>query len=151
MTLSLRLVRADEAPRVLDFLRGMHAEVGRAPLVDSKATAAIAEVVRTGAAYIVEDDGEIVGSIGVTMFDFWYANATFLGELWLYVDPEYRASGEVLAMMLEEVREIADLAGQSVFLDHYRKPRGGAGLAIVADRLGFEPVSRILELSPGGR
>ena len=149
MTLSIRIAGPREAAKLLEFLRGMHAEVGQAPLHYAKALAAVTELAATGVAYVVEDEGHIVGSLGLTTFDHWYADAGFLGELWFYVDPAYRASGEVVAMLLGEARDLAERTGQSVFIDHHR-PRQRRGLSIIADRLGFVPVSRMLELSAGG-
>jgi hypothetical protein len=148
MTLSIRPAGPREAARILEFLRGMHAEVGQAPLHYAKALAAVAELAATGVAYVVEDDGHIVASLGLTTFDHWYADAGFLGELWFYVDPAYRASGEAVSMLLGEARDLAERTGQSVYIDHHR-PRHRRGLAVVADRVGFTPVSRILELSAG--
>ena len=149
MTLSIHIAAPRQSAQILEFLRGMHEEVGQAPLHDAKALAAIIELTNEGVAYVVEDDGRIVGSLGLTMFDHWYADAGFLGELWFYVDPAYRAGGEVVAMLLGEARDLSERTGQSVYIDHHR-PRQRRGLSIIADRLGFVPVSRMLELSAGG-
>lgn len=148
MTLSIRPAGSPEAARILEFLRGMHAEVGQAPLHFAKALGAVADVTATGVAYVVEDEGRIVASLGLTTFEHWYADAAFLGELWLYVDPAYRPDGHALALLMAEARDLAERVGQPVYIDHYR-PRRGRGLAVIADRVGFVPVSRILELSPG--
>lgn len=148
MTLSIRPAGPQDAARILDFLRGMHAEVGQAPLHFAKALAAITEVAATGVAYVVEDDGQIVASMGLTQFDHWYADASFLAELWIYVAPAYRAEGAAIALLMTEARDLAERTGLSVYVDHYR-PRRGGGLGVVADRAGFTPISRILEISPG--
>jgi GNAT superfamily N-acetyltransferase len=148
MTLSIHIAAPRQSAQILEFLRGMHEEVGQAPLHDAKALAAIIELTNEGVAYVVEDEGRIVASLGLTTFDHWYADAGFLGELWFYVDPAYRASGEAVSMLMGEARDLAERTGQSVYIDHHR-PRHRRGLAVVADRVGFTPVSRILELSAG--
>lgn len=42
---------------------------------------------------LIEDDGKIVGTVGVFMQSYWYSATTFLAELWLFVDPAYRGRG----------------------------------------------------------
>ena len=150
MTLSIDAADMAQAADILEFLRGMHAEIGQGPLDDEKAWSTIAEVCENGAAFVVLDDGAMVGSIGITEFDLWYSKGTMLGEIWFYVAPEYRAAGEVVGLLMQEARALAESVGKPVFIDHYRPPGRGAGLTVVADRVGFIPVSRILELSPGG-
>jgi hypothetical protein len=151
MTYIIRPADPDEAPRILAFLRQMHEEVGRAPLHPMKALASIADIAANSVAYVVEnDDFEIVGSLGLAEIDFWYSEAAFLGEVWLYVPPPYRAAGEVLGLMLAEAKDLSERLGIPVFIDHHRPARPGAGLSIMADRFGFIPTSRILELAPGG-
>lgn len=150
MTLSIEVADVAYAAEILDFLRGMHAEIGQAPLDDEKAWTTIAQVCEGGAAFVVRDGGRIVASLGITEFDLWYAKGTMLGEIWLYVAPAYRGAGEAIGLLMAEAKALAESVGKPVFLDHYRPPRRGAGLAVVADRVGFVPVSRILELSAGG-
>lgn len=137
-----------DAPVVLDFLRAMHAEVGRAPLNDAKALGVIAETIRLGVALVVEDGGRIVGSMGLNRIDYWYADDDFLGETWLYVDREYRKAGEVIGLLMSEARHIGEATGLPVLIDHYHPRRAGGGLSIAADRFEFRPAGNLLALEP---
>ena len=37
-------------------------------------------------------DGVILGSIGIFLTSWWYSDEVYLGELWLFVDPDYRSN-----------------------------------------------------------
>lgn len=137
-----------EAPAILDFLRAMHAEVGRAPLNDDKAASVIADTIEIGVALVVENDGRIIGSMGLNRIDYWYADADFLGETWLYVDHKHRKDGEVIGLLMGEARQLGETTGLPVLIDHYRPRKAGAGLSIAADRFEFQPAGNLLALEP---
>jgi len=141
----------DDCKAVLEFLRAMHAEVGRVPLDDSKALNTIAETARNGVAYTIRDDDDndrIVASIGLTRNDFWYAHEEFIGEVWLYVDPAHR-DGEALGLLLNECCAIATKANMLVLIDHHRPRRpNGTTMSIMADRYEFRPTGRIVAIEP---
>lgn len=44
-------------------------------------------------AWVAEDEGEIVGSVGLQITSPWYTEAQYMGDLWTYVTPEYREHG----------------------------------------------------------
>ena len=46
-----------------------------------------------GVAAIIEQDGKIVATTGIVFGTFWYSDAPYLSELWLFVSPDYRQFG----------------------------------------------------------
>ncbi len=151
-TLRIREITAADALDVLELLRGMHAEVGQTELYDGMATATIIETAKEGAAFVVEDEGgTFVASMGLSPMSYWYGPGSFIGEVWLYVAPAYRAGGEALSLLLLEARELASRAMMPVLIDHYRaRGKRPAELSVIADRLSFKPEGQILMLSPQG-
>jgi GNAT superfamily N-acetyltransferase len=43
--------------------------------------------------WVAEEDGKIIGSIGLAENSPWYSDAVYLGDAWLYVLPEFRRTG----------------------------------------------------------
>ena len=42
------------------------------------------------AVFVVEDDGKLIGTIGLNKTSPWYSDAEYLTDGWFYVLPEYR-------------------------------------------------------------
>jgi GNAT superfamily N-acetyltransferase len=59
------------------------------------------------AAWVVEVDGDIVGSIGLFETTPWYSNTPYIAERWLYVTPEYRGSNTG-RLLIEAAKEFAN-------------------------------------------
>lgn len=60
------------------------------------------------AAFVVEDnDGKVVGSIGLNRTSPWYSDAEYIADGWLYVLQEYRKSG-VAGMLIDKAKEFAE-------------------------------------------
>ena len=57
-------------------------------------------------AWVAEDDGEIVGSIGLQANAPWYAEMQYVSDLWTYVTPEYREHG-VAGRLIEIAKDYA--------------------------------------------
>lgn len=57
----------------------------------------------------VEDDGKLVGSLGLHKTAPWYADSEYLADGWFYVLPEYRKTG-VGKMLIEQAKQFANEA-----------------------------------------
>ena len=54
----------------------------------------------------VEEDGKLVGSLGLHRTAPWYSDTEYLADGWFYVLPEYRKTG-VGKMLIEQAKEFA--------------------------------------------
>lgn len=43
-------------------------------------------------ALVAEKDGKLIGSIGLAKDCFWWCDVEYLGDVWYFVHPQYRAS-----------------------------------------------------------
>ena len=60
------------------------------------------------AAFVVEDNnGKVVGSIGLNRTSPWYSDAEYIADGWLYVIKEHRKSG-VAGMLIDKAKEFAE-------------------------------------------
>jgi GNAT superfamily N-acetyltransferase len=62
-------------------------------------------IMETGAIYVAEADGIVIGSIGIEVKTFpWTENAPLLNDTWFYVTPEYRRS-RIASALLDKIRK----------------------------------------------
>jgi GNAT superfamily N-acetyltransferase len=57
----------------------------------------------------VEDEGKLVGSIGLHRTSPWYSDSEYLADGWFYVLPEYRKTG-VGKMLIDAAKKFAEEA-----------------------------------------
>ena len=60
-------------------------------------------------AFGVEDEGKLVGSLGLHRTTPWYSDSEYLADGWFYVLPEYRKTG-VGKMLINEAKKFAEEA-----------------------------------------
>lgn len=60
-------------------------------------------------AFGVEDEGKLVGSLGLHRTTPWYSDSEYLADGWFYVLPEYRKTG-VGKMLIDEAKKFAEEA-----------------------------------------
>jgi len=60
-------------------------------------------------AFGVEDEGKLIGSLGLHRTSPWYSDSEYLADGWFYVLPEYRKTG-VGKMLIDEAKKFADEA-----------------------------------------
>ena len=106
---TFRLASGPDVPDLYDLLLTMHDEVGMATLAPLKVVQAIENVLETGFCVVAEIDGEIVGSIGLDLREWWYSEDVFFGDRWVFVHPDYRKSS-IAAGMLRKAISFADKA-----------------------------------------
>ena len=58
-------------------------------------------------AFGVEDDGKLVGTLGLHRTSPWYSDSEYLADGWFYVLPEYRKTG-VGKMLIDEAKKFAE-------------------------------------------
>lgn len=143
--MNLRIATHRDEDAIFGLLLYMHAEVGLASLNEAKVRGRIRHVLTNGRAFLVEDEGNLVGSIGCVPDSFWYSAAVELFDAWLYVMPEARAS-RAAAALIEAYKDEAARRG-------FPKPYLGRMNVIDAERKdvffrrhGFEPVGSLFRL-----
>ncbi len=133
---------------LLEFLIPMASEVALAPLNKDKVLKQIYLTVDFGQTFVAQDDdGKIIGSIGLIEMPLWYADETFLVDQWFYVAPDARF-GDVGVKLLRTVRDLAEPLGKMVFVTianpSRRQPRTTAGVyAIIA---GLVPLAHLTKI-----
>lgn len=60
-------------------------------------------------AFGVEDEGKLVGSLGLHRTSPWYSDSEYLADGWFYVLPKYRKTG-VGKMLIDEAKKFAEEA-----------------------------------------
>jgi len=56
---------------------------------------------------VMNDEGRLVGSLGLHRTSPWYSDSEYLADGWFYVLPEYRKTG-VGKMLIDEAKKFAD-------------------------------------------
>ena len=102
MTIEIARLREQDIPATAEFLiEEFHAEYAdRLPPVNrQKVFVRVFGVWRDGFAFVARRDGEIVGSIGAVEVPYWYADATFFMDAWLYIARPVRSWALFSALM----------------------------------------------------
>jgi hypothetical protein len=129
-------------------------EVGRASLNPTKAGQYIYRVMTQGAVYVVERNGEIVASVGLSLIDFWYSEQKFWTEEWLFIAPDHR-DGSVLRAIFSELKTLGEQTGApvNVTIFNAKRAKGASEIHRIAERFFFMPggVSAILNRATGNQ
>lgn len=146
------------------FLEPLAREVGMAPLHPQTSLQVGYVVMMKGCVFIARDSvtRKIVGSLGLDIARWWYAidddptegrtRSYFLRDMWLYIDPAYRASGRVIMGLLRGAKKLGQERGQMVFItmsnpNKDKRPMALGGLGREdAQILGFHPFADVLRL-----
>lgn len=115
MTLTIRNARPEDEDRLFFMLLDMARENSKYPVAAQKALEHIRSIIATGGAALIEDDGELVGSAGVSLQSAWFSNKQFLGDSWFYVVPSHRSS-RAAVMLKGALVEFADTLGLDLVL-----------------------------------
>lgn len=118
-----------------------------------KADRRILEAIEAGLAVVIEEDGEITGTIGLEPIKMWHGDETMLTNLWIHTVPGHR-SFAAWRLLVAVAREMAEEAGVKLRLgfeaheDADRKHRlfGRAG-RLTLDTWGFTPVGGTYRIS----
>lgn len=111
--MNLRRLNNDEADlkKLLELLIGHFVpehKMGSLSAINMSVNKAVSWVIHNldCAAWGVEDDGKLVGSLGLHKTAPWYADSEYLADGWFYVLPEYRKTG-VGKMLIEQAKQFA--------------------------------------------
>lgn len=93
----------DELLALYTLLSGMHAEAGLGfPAIDPvRVMAGFHRCFETGGVWVVEEDGKIVGAIGLYLNQYWFSAEPYLADMFYYVAPEARTSKAAKALLNE--------------------------------------------------
>jgi hypothetical protein len=125
---------------IFALLMVQHAEIGRAPLNPTKTGQYVYRVMSEGAAYIIEDDGKPIGTVGLSILEFWYSDARFWSEEWLFILPTHR-DGAALRAVFAEMQVLGRETGLPVNVTIFNEKRAKAAGKIqrIAERFYFAP------------
>ncbi|QCG94968.1 GNAT family N-acetyltransferase [Azospirillum sp. TSA2s] len=138
MTITIRDATDVDLPALIGLLRVMHAEVGIGRLDEPKAVGMISHVLTSGAVFVAELDGAIVGSVGLTADSWWYSQDRFLTDVWTFVHPDARKT-RAAALLIGEARAMAKRLGAPLVLGLFNRVEIDRK-AQFYQRLGLEPV-----------
>jgi GNAT superfamily N-acetyltransferase len=98
------------------LLIDMHSEVGMAELDLGMMFAAMQDILDNGVCLLaIDDSGTAVGTVGLAISDWWYSKDRYLGDKWLYVRPEARASRAGVALV-KAAKAVAAASGLKLHL-----------------------------------
>lgn len=87
------------------------------PLDEVKASQEIARVLKEEVAWIVEDEGKIVATAGLTKAGFWFSKEPHLVQRWLYALPEHRGENGAWGLIRDEISKFCDDTRYPVYID----------------------------------
>jgi GNAT superfamily N-acetyltransferase len=159
--LTIRPVDTDEdCKRTFLFLCDhMLPEVARVTIEPNRAFESLYRVCNNEAAWIVEnEDGEIIASAGVVEMTggLWYGIAqAYLTEKWLFVRKDCRKNGRALALLLREIKDLAEYLEVAAYLRIYEPEKDAAENGTkrghypqIGYDLAYTPAGRMIVVQP---
>lgn len=140
-----------ESCRIFEFLVALFKEAGIKQSSNcGRAMQTIYETIQNGVVLIVEDEGRIVGTIGMTRGPFWYADEDLFSELWFFIRPECR-DGRPLELIAGVVAKLCDETGCFAELrvnNYFRRRVARTRLERLGEILCFSPHGVAFEIAP---
>jgi hypothetical protein len=126
--LTSRPATQDDEQAIARLLLCMYEEVGRCPLNPQKAALEIVDTVRNHACFIVEHNGAIIGSAGITPLPggLFYSDSPWLIDKWFYIMPAYRPSSldaNAFSMLLNDIKDLCSRTGIPCFIRVFNDKR----------------------------
>jgi len=103
----LRIATPDDLEAICTLLRSMHSEIGIGRVDDDTARGAISDIIQKGQCVVAEKDGAIVGSVGLTMTQWWYSKDLLFTDQWFFVHPAHRQHG-LATRLVNFIKGVAD-------------------------------------------
>jgi hypothetical protein len=153
--LTSRPATQEDEEAIAKLLFCMYQEVGRCPLNPQKACMEIVDTVRNHACFVVEHNGMIVGTVGISPLPggLFYSDAPWLIDKWFYIMPSYRPEnldGGAFSLLLDEVRTLCTRTRIPCFLRIFNDKRTRA--RDDTDRIGRSfccyPAGATIEIHP---
>lgn len=90
MSTTYRAAQAGDEQAIYNLLVIMHRENADEPLSEPRVRARIRQCMTQGQVILAENNGVIVGSIGVIVERHWWTDAEHLADSWIFVHPGHR-------------------------------------------------------------
>lgn len=115
-----RCATPNDALEIFGLLKTMHEEVGMMGFSERKVMQTILTVIDKGLAFVAEDEGRLVASVGVIPSSPWYTDDVMLAERWMYVVPGYRRS-RIMRDLLIKAKIFREKTGLPMMLGVFGK------------------------------
>ena len=98
----VRSATPEDYPQIIELSEQLHRENGHASIDYNVAEAAIMEAINGKRALIgvIGDVGKIEGIVFLRFASFWHSSDVFAEELFLFVPPAYRKTGNAKALLM---------------------------------------------------
>jgi len=115
----IRIASYLDIPPLLMLLSDMHEEspVDFGNINWEKTMRNVLTSIESGACFIAEHDGEVVGSVGGHFGSEWFTDRKTLGDLWFYVRPDNRAT-KAGHNLLTAFKQLGNETGVPVRMGH---------------------------------
>lgn len=121
----LVIAAPEDAERITRFIGDrMYPEMalGFAPWDGAAARHTIDNLLRVGRTFLLIENGEIVGALGLESRKFWWSSQEAIGDLFFFIAPGHR-SGFTAKRLVQAAVQTADTAGLPLILGGFGSPR----------------------------
>jgi hypothetical protein len=153
--LTSRPATQEDEEAIAKLLFCMYQEVGRCPLNPQKACMEIVDTVRNHACFVVEHNGMIVGTVGISPLPggLFYSDAPWLIDKWWFIMAQYRPENldaAAFKLLLSEVQKLVNAVGTPCFLRVFNEKRARVrdGVDEIGRVYACYPAGAIIEVSP---
>lgn len=80
----------NDTEELIALLRQMHEEIGLWSLDEAALLNTVTQRIKENGVCIIEDDGEIIATIGLHAYRVWYSGSYVLQDQWLFIREDYR-------------------------------------------------------------
>lgn len=138
----IRTAEPGDWPALEALLRRFHSENGMAPLDIDKLQGFVLQQISRDLVLLVEQDGVLVGGMGLVEETWYYSQWTFLRDFFLYIIPEARGGGD-----FHELKDAAEGIAEAFEVPVYITVLNPAKAAVrVANIFGWVPAGYIVAL-----
>lgn len=96
----LRFATGHDLIPLLRLLERMHAEIGLFMLDRQKVRAEVENAISERLVHVLtKGDGQIIGSIGLMVWEPWYSSDKCLSDRWIFLAPEHRSYRSFVALI----------------------------------------------------
>ena len=122
-------------------------ETLRAPLNPPKAKTGIAQAIREGLAFIIERDGQMIGTAGLFRADWWYSLESAFFTKWFHIAETERTSAAIDAVV-EEFYDLVETEQEPVYIHVFKTGGVRRFSARAAEEYALFPSGRVAAIHP---
>jgi len=130
---------------IFAFLRAH--ETLRAPLNEPKAKTGIAATIREGLAFIIEQDGAMIGTAGLFRADWWYSDESAFFSKWFHIAANARAP-RVVDAVVDEFYDLVETEQEPVYIHVFKGGDVSRFSARAAQEYALFPSGRVAAIHP---